>query len=398
MKKRYIILIVFVSCLVLGLGVFFGIRFYNKWRIENAVIDVKLNDNLDVEIYSEAVVSDFIKSINGKIIDDYLINTKELGKKEIKFKFINDDDIEVKYSFNVNVVDTTKPWIFSSNSFSINKGYTGNLEEELFCGDNYDNDPSCTLTGYYDYNTVGSYPLTFTGVDSSGNTAITNFNLVVKNKSNSSSGSSYINYSDVVLKHKNENTMIGLDVSRWQGDINFQAVKDAGVEFVFVRVGSQRGVGGEYYIDPKFQQNIKGFNEVGIPVGIYFYSYADSVKSAKNEAKWVVEQLKGYKVDLPVVFDWENWSFFQEFGVSFYNLTEIAKSYLSVVEDAGYEGMLYSSKNYLENVWYKTKYLVWLAHYTEKTTYEGEYKVWQLCANGRVSGINGNVDINVMYK
>jgi len=398
MKKRYIILIVFISCLLLGFGIFFGIRFYNKWRIENAVIDVKLNKNLDVEVYSEAVVSDFIKSINGKIIDDYLINTKELGKKEITFKFINDDDIEVKYSFNVNVVDSTKPWIFSSSSFSINKGYTGNLEEELFCGDNYDNDPSCTLTGYYDYNTVGSYPLTFTGIDSSGNTSTTNFNLIVKNKSNSTNSSSYINYSDVVLKHKNENTMIGLDVSRWQGDINFQAVKDAGVEFVFVRVGSQRGVGGEYYIDPKFHQNIKGFNEVGIPVGIYFYSYADSIKSAKTEAKWVVEQLKGYKVDLPVVFDWENWSFFQEFGVSFYNLTEIAKSYLSVIEDAGYEGMLYSSKNYLENVWYKTKYPVWLAHYTDKTNYEGEYKVWQLCANGRVSGINGNVDINVMYK
>ena len=398
MKKRYIILIVFVSCLLLGFGIFFGIRFYNKWRIENAVIDVKLNKNLDVEVYSEAVVSDFIKSINGKIIDDYLINTKELGKKEITFKFINDDDIEVKYSFNVNVVDSTKPWIFSSSSFSINKGYTGNLEEELFCGDNYDNDPSCTLTGYYDYNTVGSYPLTFTGVDSSGNTSITNFNLIVKSKSNSTNSSSYINYSDVVLKHKNENTMIGLDVSRWQGDINFQEVKDAGVEFVFVRVGSQRGVGGEYYIDPKFHQNIKGFNEVGIPVGIYFYSYADSIKSAKTEAKWVVEQLKGYKVDLPVVFDWENWSFFQEFGISFYNLTEIAKSYLNVIEDAGYEGMLYSSKNYLENVWYKTKYPVWLAHYTDKTNYEGEYKVWQLCANGRVSGINGNVDINVMYK
>ena len=398
MKKRYILLIVFISCLLLGFGIFFGIRFYNKWRIENAVIDVKLNNNLDVEVYSEAVVSDFIKSINGKIIDDYLINTKELGKKEITFKFINDDDIEVKYSFNVKVVDSTKPWIFSSSSFSINKGYTGNLEEELFCGDNYDNDPSCTLTGYYDYNTVGSYPLTFTGVDSSGNTSITNFNLIVKNKSNSTNSSSYINYSDVVLKHKNENTMIGLDVSRWQGDINFQAVKDAGVEFVFVRVGSQRGVGGEYYIDPKFHQNIKGFNEVGIPVGIYFYSYADSIKSAKTEAKWVVEQLKGYKVDLPVVFDWENWSFFQEFGVSFYNLTEIAKSYLNVIEEAGYEGMLYSSKNYLENVWYKTKYPVWLAHYTDKTNYEGEYKVWQLCANGRVSGINGNVDINVMYK
>ena len=59
--------------------------------------------------------------------------------------------------------------------------------------------------------------------------------------------------------------------------------------------------------------------------------------------------------------------------------------------------MLYSSKNYLENVWFKTKYPVWLAHYTDKTTYEGDYYIWQLCSNGRIPGINGNVDINIMY-
>ena len=79
-------------------------------------------------------------------------------------------------------------------------------------------------------------------------------------------------------------------------------------------------------------------------------------------------------------------------------MTDIAKAYLNEFDRAGYEGMLYSSKNYLENVWYDTKYPVWLAHYTEQTNYEGDYKVWQLTANGRVNGIYGNVDINIMYE
>ena len=403
MKNKIIIISIVVLLFVfIVIGSLLGYKAYQQWRIANAEIIVELNDNLEIDVFSDVKLSSLIKSINGELIKDFSINTKKVGKQAVKFQYINDDDIKINYTFEIDVVDRIAPLIFSSKSFSVTKGYSGNLAEELFCGDNYDNNPKCELVGYYDYNTVGSYPIAFLGTDSSGNVSRTDFTLNVKAPSTGSGGSggssSYINFSDVVNEHKTFKTSIGLDVSRWQGDINFQEVKDAGVEFVFVRVGSQRGVGGEYYIDPKFHQNIKGFNEVGIPVGIYFYSYADSIKSAKTEAKWVVEQLKGYKVDLPVVFDWENWSFFQEFGVSFYNLTEIAKSYLNVIEDAGYEGMLYSSKNYLENVWYKTKYPVWLAHYTDKTNYEGEYKVWQLCANGRVSGINGNVDINVMYK
>ena len=74
-----------------------------------------------------------------------------------------------------------------------------------------------------------------------------------------------------------------------------------------------------------------------------------------------------------------------------------AKSFLDTIKKAGYEGLLYSSKNYLENVWYDTGYDIWLAHYTNKTSYTGDYKYWQMCSNGRVDGINGNVDINIMY-
>lgn len=397
MKKK-IIIIISITILIFLL-ILVGIYSYNKWRIANAEIIVELQDNLNIEVFTEVKLSDLIKSINGKLTDDFTIKTDKIGKKNIDFKYINDENIEVSYSFKVTIVDTKSPLIFTSNSLTVTKGYDGNLAKELFCGDNYDDRPTCEIIGKYDSTVVGVYPLTFKGTDSSGNESITNFNLIVKEPSSSSSPSTTttINFSDIVAKHKTENTKIGLDVSRWQGDIDFEKVKASGVEFVFIRVGSQKGIDGEYFVDPKFEQNIKGFQSVGIPVGIYYYSYANSNKTAKKEAKWVVEQLKPYKIDLPVVFDWENWSFYQEFNKSFYNLTEMATTYLDVVEKAGYKGMLYSSKNYLENVWFETKYPIWLAHYTTKTNYQGEYKVWQLCSNGKVDGIKGNVDINIMY-
>ena len=402
MKNKIIIIGVIVLLIIfVGVGSLLGYKAYQQWRIANAEIIVELNDNLEIDVFSDVKLSSLIKSINGELIKDFSINTKKVGKQAVKFQYINDDDIKINYTFEIDVVDRIAPLIFSSKSFSVTKGYSGNLAEELFCGDNYDNNPKCELVGYYDYNTVGSYPIAFLGTDSSGNVSRTDFTLNVKTPSTGSGGSggsgSYINFSDVVNEHKTFKTSIGLDVSRWQGDINFQKVKDAGVEFVFIRVGSQRGVDGEYYIDPKFERNIKGFKDVGIPVGIYFYSYANSKANAKKEAKWIIEQLKPYKIDLPVVFDWENWSFYQEFNLSFYNISEIAKTYLNEMEKAGYEGMLYSSKYYLENVWFKQKYPVWLAHYTTKTNYQGEYKVWQMCSNGRVDGIYGDVDINIMY-
>ena len=396
MKKKIII----ITSIIIGIILLtvLGINIYNKWRIANAKILVELVDTLEVEVFQEAKLSDFIKSINGKIEDDFIINTTKTGKKAINFKYINDDKIEVSYSFEVEVVDITPPVIFSSNQLTVNKGYNGNLEKELFCGDNYDDKPICKITGEYDSNTPGTYPLVFTGTDSSGNISETSFNLIVKTPSPSTpTPKTTTLFTDIVLKHKTENTKIGLDVSKWQGDINFQKVKDAGVEFVFIRVGTQKGIKGEYVIDPKFEQNIKGFQSVGIPVGIYFYTYASSLKEAEQDAKWVLKQIKPYKIDLPVVYDWENWSFYQEFNKSFYNLTQMANKYMSTIEKAGYKGMLYSSKNYLEKAWLPTKYPVWLAHYTETTTYEGNYYVWQLCSNGRVDGINTDVDINVMY-
>jgi len=175
-------------------------------------------------------------------------------------------------------------------------------------------------------------------------------------------------------------------------------VKNAGVEFVILRVGSTKGTKGDYFVDGKFKQNIKRANEVGMPVGIYFYSYATSKEKAIADANWILEQIKDYKVELPIAFDWENWSFYNDFNLSFFGLTDMANSFLDVFKEAGYEGMLYSSRNYLEQIWLKTDYPIWLAHYTYKTSYSGPYSYWQMCNDGRVDGIYGDVDINIRYK
>lgn len=373
-----------------------------KEIIKQATIKVTLVEDTTISFGSKYKVSDFITEINGTIIDDYYIKTTTIGEQTINFKYINEDGLNVPYSFNINVVDDIPPQIWLSETKSITTDYSGNLLDDIVCADNLDDNPKCEIVGEYNTKKVGEYKLVFNAQDNYGNTTTKNFTLKVKepskNNSSSSSSSTRTNFSDVIAQHKTDNTEIGLDVSSWQGDIDFKAVKNAGVEFVFIRVGSKYGTDGEYFLDKKFKQNIEGFTKVGIPVGIYFYSYANSEESAREDARWVLEQIKGYDIDLPIVYDWESWSFYNEFNQSFYSLSLSAKAFLDVVNEAGYEGLLYSSKNYLEKVWFDIGYDIWLAHYTEQTSYTGDYTYWQLCSNGKVDGISGRVDINIYYK
>lgn len=401
MNKKLLIKIAMAVILVIIVSVG-GYFFYKDYQVRHAVKIVELKSD-KVEVYSEVKLSDLISKINGRLISDKKIDTSKLGKKDISFKYINDDNIKVDYTISIEVSDMTPPLIYQNGVYTVNAGYDGDIAKDLFCGDNYDDNPTCSIEGEYDLNTIGKYDLTFVGVDKSGNKASHDFTLNVRKKPSGGGGSSAsisgVEFSDIVKEYKNENTKIGLDISHWQGDIDFDRVKESGVEFVYIRVGRGDGIGGDYVLDKKFEQNIKGFNRVGIPVGVYFYSYANSKEDASKEAKWVLKQIKDYKVDLEIGFDWENWSSFQEFDLSFKKLTEVAEAFSKTVKAKGYTGMLYSSKSYLESVWYPVNFPVWLAHYTKKTSYTGRYKVWQICNDGRVDGIDDNlVDINIMYK
>lgn len=411
-KKSYLIIII-VVCIVICFSIVFLIlipaykesqRRQEEERIKNATIVVDLKEDLTIPFLEEAKVSDFILNINGKLIDDFEIDTSEIGEKEVSFEYVNDENIKIPYSYKINIIDDKAPDIWLGNSYSVYNDYNGNLLEDIVCADNYDDNPNCEIVGEYDTSKVGSYNLTFKAVDASNNIVTKDFTLNVSkrptNNTTSNNKPTYTYFKDVIEKYKNDNTKIGIDVSTWQGDIDFDKLKAANVEFAFIRVGSTRGIDGEYFVDNKFVRNIEGFNRVGIPVGIYFYSYANDKESAIENAKWVLKQIEGYKVDLPIAFDWENWSFYNAFKQSFYSMTKNAKAFLDTVAESGYKGTLYSSKNYLEKVWYDLDYPVWLAHYTNnlnQSSYEGDYSYWQLCSNGKVDGINGNVDINIMY-
>ena len=401
-KKKIIKIISTIIGIILILVILLSI--YKNYRIKHAKKIVKLKTT-ELEVYSNVKLSDIIEKINGKLIDNPNINTKKLGKEKITFKYINNDNIKVEYTINLNIKDTTPPIISLINNYIVTRGEKENIEKELFCGDNYDPNPKCYLKGDYDLNKVGTYSVEFIGKDSSNNTSTHKMNIIVKEKNKSSKSQDsqvnnveYTNFNDVIKKYKTKKTEIGIDVSHWQGDIDFNKVKSSKVEFAYIRVGRGNGIGKDYILDDKFKTNIKGFNKVGIPVGVYFYSSANSLNDARREAKWILKQIKKYDVSLEVVFDWENWDDFQKYNLSFYNLTEVANEFSKTIEKAGYKSMVYSSKNYLENMWYDLDSNIWLAHYTDKTDYEGKYKVWQICNNGKVKGIKSSVDIDIRYK
>ncbi len=400
MKKS--IIIIGIVLVIFGAS-FLGYQYYQWYRVKHAKVEVTLKEDLTVAFLEEKHISDFIVSMNGKIVDDTKIDTTKLGKKEIKFSFINDEKIKVNYAFQIEVIDTVAPLIRLGNIYKVKVNSNADFMQDIFCGDNVDENPTCTIDGDYDLTKVGNYPVTFRAVDKSGNTATKKFTLQVYEPKPSKGSTTttkpkvtYQKFEDLKKIYKSETTEMGIDVSKWQGDIDFAALKKAGVEFIFIRVGTI-DKDGECVLDPKFVQNIEGANKVGIKAGVYFYSYASTLEEARKEARWVLKQIKPYRIDLPVVFDWEDWEDFNQYHLSFFGLTSMAEEFLKVIKQNGYEGMLYSSKYFLEQIWFPTEYPIWLAHYTSKTNYQGKYEYWQMCSDGSVDGIEGAVDVNVHY-
>lgn len=398
-KKKIIIIssIVIVAILIISLIIYFNVRIV----VDNS--GFTLNDDLTVNVYSDVKVKDFIKDIDGKVVDNNKIDTTLLGTVEVEFIYLNSENRKRKGTFEVEVKDLEEPLIWLSNSYSVRVGDDVSLEDEILCADNYDSNPSCKITGDYDLNTAGNYSLVYEAEDSSGNKESVDFNLnVYEPRSITSGGSSsevtYTDFNAILEEHKTDDTLVGIDVSKWQGAIDFSKVKEAGAEFVIIRVGHQNGVGGEYLLDPYFKRNIGKALDNDLKVGIYFYSYADSKKEARKQAEWVIKQIKDYDITLPIAFDFESFSSFNNMNLSLYQLNEVAESYFSTLEDKGYDTMLYGSKNYLNAIWKYNTNKVWLAHYTDQTDYDKDYMMWQLCQDGVIDGINGYVDIDILYK
>ena len=405
-KKKIIIFII----LLLVIALITAFIIYLNVRIVDDNSGFTLKNDLTAEVYTKANIKDFIKTIEGDILSSDKIDNETLGTQELTFIYLNKDNKKRRGTIEINVVDTEKPLVWVSNNYSTKIGNDLDLENTIMCVDNYDNKPSCVVEGEYDINTPGTYNLTFTAKDNSGNTYQKDFNLTVYEPVTNNQTTNtpqtpteptepeYTDFNDILNTRKNENTEIGIDVSKWQGEIDFEKVKNAGASFVMIRVGSQSGTGGDYVLDPTFKQNIENALKNDLKVGVYFYSYADSEKEAKKQANWVIKQIKDYDISLPIVFDFESFDAFNEMELSIFGLNQIANTFIETVDDAGYNGVLYGSKNYLNAIWKYHTAPVWLAHYTDQTDYDGEYFMWQMCDDGKIDGIDGYVDIDILYK
>ncbi len=203
----------------------------------------------------------------------------------------------------------------------------------------------------------------------------------------------------------------GIDVSKWQGKINWQKVKSSGISFAIIRIG-YRGENGIIYRDANADYNIQQAQAAGVLVGVYFFSTAINETEAKEEAIWTGEAVKGYKISYPVVYDCEGYTNENSrmYGISAAKRTSNAIAFLSHIKSLGYDAMLYGAKTELENseYWEMTKienaYKVWVAHYSTPTypqkqnpDYTRRYDMWQYTNRGNVDGVQGGCDMIVSY-
>lgn len=187
--------------------------------------------------------------------------------------------------------------------------------------------------------------------------------------------------------------MKGIDVSKHNGVIDWDKVI---VDFAIIRIGFGMY---ENQKDEMFERNYSEATKVNIPVGVYHYSYAKSVDEAIKEAELVIKWLNGRKLDLPVYFDIEDDS---QKNLSRVILDGMCEAFCNRIEKAGYWAGIYSNKYWatsvISGIKLGKKYTYWIAQYTDKCTYTGDYAIWQYTSKGKVNGISGNVDMNIMVK
>lgn len=190
----------------------------------------------------------------------------------------------------------------------------------------------------------------------------------------------------------------GIDVSHFQGNIDWNKVK-GNIDFAILRLG-WIGNNNNHTLDTKFETYYNACKSTGIPIGIYVYNYCNSEDTVKSGAEWTVNQLKDKGIDLPIYIDMEDRSI-ENLGKD--KLTNICIAFNTVIENAGYWAGVYANlnwyTNYLNKDTIKARYTTWVAHYgISQDRYEGQYDMLQYSDTGTISGISGNVDMDIMYR
>ena len=195
-------------------------------------------------------------------------------------------------------------------------------------------------------------------------------------------------------------SVLGVDVSAHQGEIDWNAVASAGFTFAMIRVGYRGYETGLLQADEYAQINYEGAKAAGLQVGAYMFSQATCRREAMEEARFALKQVWAWELDLPLVYDWERVkSGTRTDGVDASTVTDCAKSFCALVKATGREAMIYFNPHHAKNYLYLyelEKYPFWLAYYTDKMDYPYKFEMWQYTESGEVPGIQGDADINLM--
>ena len=195
----------------------------------------------------------------------------------------------------------------------------------------------------------------------------------------------------------------GIDVSKFQGKIDWKLVKKDGIEFAILRVGFRGYESGKLVLDETFINNLEGTKEQNIDIGVYFYSQAITREEAIEEAQMVIDAIKDYNITYPVVLDTEipSGDGARTEGLTNEERTEYIQVFCETVEKAGYKPMVYSNVNwFILQTDYKelSKYDIWLANYDSQPYFPYDFQMWQYSDKGKINGIEGDVDLNICFK
>ena len=210
-------------------------------------------------------------------------------------------------------------------------------------------------------------------------------------------GAKYVFDKDGVLT--SSTGVMGIDVSKWNGTIDWSQVKASGVNYVIIRCGYRGSSKGALIEDPKYKANIEGATKAGLKVGVYFFSQAIDEVEAVQEASMVLSLVKNYKISYPIFLDVEA-SGGRADNISKETRTAVCKAFCQTIQNSGYTAGIYANKTWLTSKIDTSQlgsYKIWLAQYAAAPTYAGRYEIWQYKDSGSVPGISGHVDLNLSY-
>ncbi len=208
----------------------------------------------------------------------------------------------------------------------------------------------------------------------------------------------FLNYND-----PRYDCLRGIDVSEYQSEIDWQAAKESGVQFAVIRLGFSSYDDGSLHLDKYFEENIQGAKRAGLRVGVYFFSQAINTDEAIEEASFVLKNISGKGIDMPVAFDMEEVTESDDRikDLTMLQKTEIADAFCTIIKNNGYNPVIYGNPSWIYesyNLSLLSQHSLWLAHYTDMTGFPYEYIMWQYSSTGNVGGVGTPCDLDIYFE